>query len=282
MDLRGFDLSCAQLQNADLSGADLSYSVLTGADLTSASLVRANLTGAAVAYADFTNVRMGGTLLFDLDLRSATGLESVIHRAPSAFSLASLYRSGGEVSSAFLQQCGVPPDLLSVLCQVPVYPAYLSPPQCLISYCDEDWIFVQQLSSFLIERGVRCYLRDPGMEDLHVSECKEKRPVTMGSAPVLLCCSRNSVTNALWRTSELVPFLKQKKSGGYEAIEGVRVLKLDKCLTRELVGTAACSKLSRRVVADFDRCDCTSDNCRFQEQMSLVLEHLQSYESKRI
>ena len=60
-DLRGFDLSHADLSNADLTGVDLSYADLPGADLSHACLLGANLTGAHLSRA----------CLLDADLRGA-------------------------------------------------------------------------------------------------------------------------------------------------------------------------------------------------------------------
>ena len=65
-DLRGADLSRANLRGADLRGADLS-----GADLRGADLSRANLSGADLSGADLSRANLSGANLSGADLRGA-------------------------------------------------------------------------------------------------------------------------------------------------------------------------------------------------------------------
>lgn len=77
-DLRGFDLSHADLTNANLTGADLSHACLLGANLTGAHLSYAwlsfaNLSLANLRGADLTKANMMGADLRSADVRGAEG-----------------------------------------------------------------------------------------------------------------------------------------------------------------------------------------------------------------
>ncbi|MDC5507954.1 pentapeptide repeat-containing protein [Acinetobacter baumannii] len=75
-DLRGANLSCADLRGADLSGANLSCADLRGADLRGADLSGANLScadlrGANLSCADLRGANLRGADLSCADLRGA-------------------------------------------------------------------------------------------------------------------------------------------------------------------------------------------------------------------
>ena len=66
VDLRGADLSWANLTRADLSGADLGWANMRGANLSGANLRRADLSGANLSGADLSWAYLRGA-----DLRGA-------------------------------------------------------------------------------------------------------------------------------------------------------------------------------------------------------------------
>ena len=70
-DLRGADLSNANLRGADLRGADLSNANLRGADLSNANLSDADLRGADLRSAGLRGAGLRGANLNDADLRGA-------------------------------------------------------------------------------------------------------------------------------------------------------------------------------------------------------------------
>ena len=75
-DLRGANLSHADLRDMDLRvirlvGTDLSDANLTGADLTGVGLIGANLVRAILTGADLTDARLDRANLLDADLRGA-------------------------------------------------------------------------------------------------------------------------------------------------------------------------------------------------------------------
>ena len=122
-DLEGADLSGADLTSADLSWANLTGTDLRGASLTASLLEMANLTDSDLRGATLVKpglestvlmrARAGGTLFANCDLRSAIGLDTVLHVAPSTIALDTLARSGGRIPRAFLQGAGVAEPLMA-------------------------------------------------------------------------------------------------------------------------------------------------------------------------
>src|SRR5208337_2969853 len=81
------DLEEGDLYKADLAGANLS-----GANLSGANLGRANLGGT-----DFSEAALAFTVLADVDLSAAKGLETVRHIGPSTIGVDTIYRSQGKI-----------------------------------------------------------------------------------------------------------------------------------------------------------------------------------------
>ena len=109
-DLRCSNLSFANLNGADLSRADLRDARLNGANLTGANLSHANLGG---SYWD--DAMIGATILADLDMIDARGLDAVKHLGPSSIGLDTRYKSSGRIPDEFLRKAGVPEDFLARL-----------------------------------------------------------------------------------------------------------------------------------------------------------------------
>ena len=122
-DLEGADLSGADLTAADVSWSNLTNANLRGAALNAATLMMANLTGADLRGATIIKssldsailhrARAGGTLFANCDLRSAIGLETVDHAAPSTIGLDTLTRSGGRIPPQFLRGAGLAEPLIA-------------------------------------------------------------------------------------------------------------------------------------------------------------------------
>jgi hypothetical protein len=73
INLRGADLSLADLRGADLSGANLREAYLSGADLRGANLRGANLREAYLRAADLRGANLREAYLSGADLRGASG-----------------------------------------------------------------------------------------------------------------------------------------------------------------------------------------------------------------
>jgi uncharacterized protein YjbI with pentapeptide repeats len=107
VDLRGADLTGANLKDASLLSATLHGADLRGANLTGANLRGANLTDTRLEAAILTNAAVGATVFADLDLRQATGLETLRHGLPSTVGIDTLTRSQGAIPDTFLRGCGL-------------------------------------------------------------------------------------------------------------------------------------------------------------------------------
>jgi uncharacterized protein YjbI with pentapeptide repeats len=104
--LTGANLTGANLTSADLSDADLTQATLTGADLC-----RANLTGANLAGANLAEAHLYETVFINTNLTATQGLETCVHRGPSALDHRTLAQSG-LLPLAFLRGCGLPDALI--------------------------------------------------------------------------------------------------------------------------------------------------------------------------
>ncbi|MGO9229962.1 MAG: toll/interleukin-1 receptor domain-containing protein [Bryobacteraceae bacterium] len=173
-DLVGADLSRANLSNANLFGALLSGANLCGANLSHAfvssilaltNLSSANLSDAVVdqtlflgtnlACATFDRARMGAVLIADVDLSSVSGLETVMHHAPSTIGIDTIYRSQGKIPDTFLRGAGVPENLIAYMKSLTgaAFDFY----SCFISYSTKDQNFAERLHADLQAKAVRCW-----------------------------------------------------------------------------------------------------------------------------
>ncbi|GMQ79086.1 MAG: toll/interleukin-1 receptor domain-containing protein [Anaerolineae bacterium] len=189
--LQGADMRYANLAQADLSRAILSKahigganctqakfieSVLVSADfhyanLRAANLMGANLTGAKLHQSQlietiFTNVDVSyalfwGTVLSEVDLSTAKGLETCIHHGPSSLDYQTLERSGA-LPLPYLRGCGLPDVFIEYL------PSLLNQPiqhySCFISFSSQDQEFVERIRADLQDNHVRCWFAPEDMK----------------------------------------------------------------------------------------------------------------------
>jgi hypothetical protein len=102
--LRGVDLSDADLSGADLIRADLSDADLSGADLIRANLIRANLSGADLSGANLSGANLIGPNLIRADLRGADLIRANLIRADlRGADLIGADLSGADLTGAFLR-----------------------------------------------------------------------------------------------------------------------------------------------------------------------------------
>ncbi|HLX08423.1 MAG TPA: toll/interleukin-1 receptor domain-containing protein [Thermoanaerobaculia bacterium] len=163
-DLREADLKGANLCEAQLFGANLAGADLTDADLRRAALDFANLSGATIGGTDFSGSRMQATILTDLDLSGATGLETVWFFGPCSIDRRTFVASKGNIAPSFLLSCGLDHWELPL---VKLYDAALTKQQAdrhllaahrlliqlnglvFISYAHQDSAFVDKLYEVL-------------------------------------------------------------------------------------------------------------------------------------
>ncbi len=192
-DLREASLRMATITSGDLSHADLSKSKLGGANFAGANLTAANLINADLARvsfngtnlefaslnraslreADLAGAYLGGTALGTIDLQTAKGLSSVIHNAPSAIGMDTIFRSQGTIPDDFLRGCGLSDweieaaklyrvdlsneDITDCVYRIHDLRAHqaiqISP--LFISYSHNDGRFVDRLEQVLKSKGIR-------------------------------------------------------------------------------------------------------------------------------
>jgi len=149
------DLKAANLSGAYLSDADLRGARLSGANLNRADLRWANLHQAMVSQTSFAAARLVSTLLADIDLSEAKGLNTVNHDGPSTIGIDTIYRSGGNIPEVFLRGCGVPEDFITYAKSLVGKPFEFY--SCFISYSALDQAFAERLYADLQAKGLRCW-----------------------------------------------------------------------------------------------------------------------------
>ena len=169
--LSGANLSGANLQRTSLIGAKLAGANLTGANFSGADLVRSDLTdavlvdtdlfqariwGCTMNGADLSDSSLGYTVFQDCDLRNVVGLERVRHDAPSSIGVDTIYRSGGQLPSAFLSSAGVPGSITILQETIPSEGAPLG--EFYISCRDDDEGFARKLSADLGNLGITTWV----------------------------------------------------------------------------------------------------------------------------
>jgi uncharacterized protein YjbI with pentapeptide repeats len=162
---RDANLSMADLTNINLCGADFTNATLNsasavGARLDSAKLIGTglwgtNLSGANLDQTDFTNCIMSQTVLGDVDLSTAIGLETVRHSGPSVIDLGTILKSHGDIPNAFLRNAGLPNEVIGYMRSLarPGIDFY----SLFISYSTTDQRFAEKIRGDLQRSGVRCW-----------------------------------------------------------------------------------------------------------------------------
>ena len=154
-DLSGADLHEAYLVRADLFGANLSRADLSRANLSRANLSSANLNGAVLGETDFTKAILKWTVLADVDLSTAKGLETVRHSGPSTIGVDTIYWSKGEIPDVFLRGAGLLDEFIAYIGSLVGRPIQFY--SCFISYSTLDQDFAERLHADLQAKGVRCW-----------------------------------------------------------------------------------------------------------------------------
>jgi hypothetical protein len=154
-DLSAAHLSLANLRGANLHDANLSQADLSGAKLRRADLSAAHLAGANLSGTNLDEAALGLTVLADVDLSAAKGLETVRHEGPSTIGVDTIYRSKGKIPEVFLRGAGLPDEFIAYIGSLVGRPIQFY--SCFISYSGKDQEFANRLYEGLQNKGVRCW-----------------------------------------------------------------------------------------------------------------------------
>ena len=221
-DLRNADLSQAKLNPAFLGDADLRGAILSGANLTSAEVIGTNLSGAQVNQSNFARTKFEETILADVDLTLATGLETCEHLGPSILDIQTLV-GARHIPQAFLLGCGLPKSLIDFL------PSLLEEPvqfySCFISYSAKDQDFAERLHADLQARGIRCWF---GSRDVRGGQkVHEQIQEAIGTYDrLLLILSRYSM-NSEWVKTEIASAREKELRGNRRVLFPISVVPFD-------------------------------------------------------
>ena len=162
--LSGNNLRDANLSRASLLFADLSGTSLRRTNLRGAELGFAQLRGAIVADTNFEGAGLMETVLSDIDLSQAIGLEKCRQYGETTVDHRTLELSDN-LSTKFLRGCGLPDSLIDWYHNLHLEPIQFY--SCFISYSSKNQDFADRLYADLQNKGVRCWL---ATEDLKIGD----------------------------------------------------------------------------------------------------------------
>jgi TIR domain/Pentapeptide repeats (8 copies) len=287
-------LDRANLSGANLSGANLSGAILREADLRWANLSGANPNGAFLIEADlrwanlftvvldgvnFERTTVGRTLFGSVNLSSCSGLDSVVHLAPSTIGVDSIIRSSGRIPEIFLRGVGLPDEWITYIPSLVGHGIQFF--SCFISYSSLDKPFAVRLHDALQSKGIRCWLDEKQLFPGDDISRELERGIYLWDK-FLLCASQNSLTS-WWVEDEIKTTLEKegalRKERG-KPIQKLIPLNLDGYMFTDKWDLGVLAKEIRsRVAADFRDWENSSSN--FDKQVDRVIKALRADEEGR-
>jgi uncharacterized protein YjbI with pentapeptide repeats len=159
------NLTNAAFCHADLNNVSFNDSTLNGANFRRANLTKANLSRTTVFKTRFDQSIFGCTVIGDVDLSLAEGLEAVVHQSPSFIDVNTLCLSRGRIPFGFLEGTGMPQKFAEHVPSLTCDPITFY--SCFISHSTKDLDFAKRLCADLRCNGVRTWFAP---DDLHAGD----------------------------------------------------------------------------------------------------------------
>lgn len=272
------DLSNALLNGAELRQANLEYALLNSVDLRDANLSGAHLSNASlsrsiVSGADFTASRMGDTMLTDIDLSEAKGLETVSHYFRSTLGIDTIYISRGKIHEKFLRGCGLPesfivqiPSLITAIESIQFY-------SCFISYSSKDHPFAERLYADLQNKGVRCWFAP---EDMKIGDkIRDRIDESIRLHDKLLLILAEHSVSSQWVGNEVEAAFERERRENRTVLFPIRI---DDAVSESKTGWAAAIRRTRHI-GDFT---CWKRHDSYQKAFDRLLRDLKAEDNQTI
>jgi hypothetical protein len=263
--LEGAHFTDANLCKASLAQADLTGANLTRANLTGARLVRARMTEAILSGTNFREAEMAATVLANVNLRLAQGLEAVVHHGPSSIGIDTLYRSHGNIPEVFLRGAGVPDDVITYSKSLVGQP--FQSYSCFISYASRDEALAQRLHADLQANKVRCWFAP---ENLKIGdEFRSRIDESIQVCDRLLLILSESSVKSRWVQKEVETAFEKEGKENRIVLFPIRI---DEAVMQSAVGWAADIRRQRHI-GDFRQ---WKDHDAYQQAFNRLLRDLKA------
>ena len=213
------DLSWANLRGASLVGANLSRAELVRADLRGTNLVIAILIGPDLTGADLSGAMVWATIFGDVNLSVASGLDAMKHIGPSIIGIDTLYRSRGNIPEVFLRGAGAPEELITYARSLMGKTTQFY--SCFISHSCKDQEFAAQLHADLRANGVRCWFAPEDMKIGNRIRVQIDESIQVYDK-LLLILSEHSIASQ-WVEQEVEDALEKERKTGKTVLFPIRL-----------------------------------------------------------
>jgi hypothetical protein len=277
--LRGADLTAADLSRVQLDQADLRSAVLKRVIFDNASLREANLNKAVVDGADFTLSKMAFTSICDVDLSTAKGLETVRHEGPSSVGIDTIYRSQGEVPEVFLRGAGVPEEFITYMKSLVANPIEFY--SCFISYSTKDQEFAERLYADLQNKNVRCWFAPHNVRGGRKMHLQIDEAIRLHEK-LLLILSPNSMKSE-WVKTEIAKARKREMQEQRDVLFPVRLVSFEairdwECFDAD-TGKDSAREIREYFVPDFSD---WKNHDKYKAAFERLLQDLKAGEKERL
>jgi hypothetical protein len=196
------------------------------------------------------------TIIGDVDLFDAIGLDATIHPGPSVIEQRTLGKSG-PLPISFLRGCGLADNLIEGY-----QPQFAS---CFISFSNEDETFARRLYTDLQNRGVRCWFAP---EDMPVgADISDTLDNTIKASDcVLVILSKSSLSSA-WVENEVKKALAEERKKRRVVLMPLQVDDSVRDADTPWVGTVR----ENRVIGDFRGWE---DTTRYDKALQALIRDL--------